>query len=266
MTALAADKKLNIKAGGTSRYRWGKVATATTIYKGAAVCWNATGYLVPAAATVGLRFAGFAEEQVVNAGADGAKECKFITGVSVAMVNGTATILQAHVGQPAYIQDDQTIGFAPGAAGVVAGYIENLDTDGVWIFASSLAAGAGGVSGEELAVVSNTATAAGVPGVYVFDIPDAATADYDRVLDQAFEVYDVVVVKSGAGAANTVQVKNTATAITNAIAADTDKAVTRAGTVDPASRLVAAAGTLRLTVTRAAGSSLMRVYVLGVKR
>lgn len=113
---------------------------------------------------------------------------------------------------------------------------------------------------------ANNATAAGVPSVYTFLIPNAATADYDIIVDAKFEVIDVVVRKDGAGAANTMQIKNGATAITDAIAAATDKAVTRAGTIDTAQNVILAGGTLRCTATRAAGSSAALVTVYGLLR
>lgn len=100
-------------------------------------------------------------------------------------------------------------------------------------------------------------------------IPDAATGDVDIVLEEKFEVVDVTCIKrNGAGAGNTVTVKNTATAITNAIACDTDDAVTRAGSiVDGAgTNVIAAGGTLRLSCTRAAGTRNSQVLVHGYIR
>ncbi len=100
-------------------------------------------------------------------------------------------------------------------------------------------------------------------------IPDAATGDIDIVMATKFEVVDVVCVKrNGAGVGNTVTVKNGATAITNAIAVDTDDTVTRAGTViDGAGTNVLAIGaTLRLSCTRAAGTRNSLVRVLGYIR
>jgi len=266
--ALSADRKNDIIAGGSSRYRWGLVGAAVLIYKGASLCWNATGYLVPAAATLGFTFAGIAQEQVDNsAGAAGAAEVKFLSGVSVKMVNSAiSAIAQAHMGEPAYVEDDLTVRSAPGASGVIAGIIERIDADGgVWVFVAPEAA-PGAVAGEDVSTVTDTQTGAGVPVAYTFLIPDAATADYDRVLDQKIEVYDVIVIKDAAGAANTVTVKSTAAAITDAIAAAVDKAVTRAGTIDKVNSTIVAGGTLRLSVVRAAGSSAMKVVVLGIKR
>lgn len=114
--------------------------------------------------------------------------------------------------------------------------------------------------------VVNNATGAQAITVYEFLIPNAATADYDIVVDNKFEVIDVIVRKDGAGAANTAQIKNGATAVTDAIAAAVDKAVTRAGTIDTASNVVAAGGALRCTFTRAAGTSAALVTVKGIVR
>jgi len=98
-------------------------------------------------------------------------------------------------------------------------------------------------------------------------VPDAATGDIDIVMNDKFEVVDVTCIKrAGAGAANTMQIKNGANAISNAIACDTDNAVTRAGTIDDAQSVIAAGGTLRLTATRAAGTRTCQVFVHGYHR
>lgn len=117
-------------------------------------------------------------------------------------------------------------------------------------------------------VVTNNATGAQLLSSYAFTIPDAATADYDIVVDSKFEVIDVVVGKIAAGAGNTITIKNGATAISDAIAAAVDKAVTRAGTIDRTTNnnVVAAGGTLRCTATKSAGSMACEVVVLGYVR
>lgn len=94
----------------------------------------------------------------------------------------------------------------------------------------------------------------------------SATADFDTVLTDKFEVVDVTCRKDGAGAGNTVTIKNGATAISDAIVAATDKAVTRAGTIDTASNVIAAGGTLRVTMTRAAGTVVALVTIWGFVR
>jgi len=94
-------------------------------------------------------------------------------------------------------------------------------------------------------------------------IPDAATTTYSYVTADKVELVDVVIRKSGAGAGNTIQIKDgSANVITNAIAADTDKTITRAGTIDPAFNTIAAGGTIQVTATRAAGSMLANVTLV----
>lgn len=110
----------------------------------------------------------------------------------------------------------------------------------------------------------------GIP-VFPVAIPVAiagvATADFDVVCSEKFEVIDVLVQKrNGAGAANTIQVKNGATAISDAIATAVDNALTRAASIDDAASTIAAAGTLRITGTRAAGTLDALVTVWGFIR
>ncbi len=107
------------------------------------------------------------------------------------------------------------------------------------------------------------------PGIVVA-IPVATsgsiTADFDVIVAEKFEVIDVICRKDVAGAANTITVKNGATAITDVIVFAVDKVVTRAGTIDTAQNVIAAGGTLRVTATRAAGTVAGLVTVIGIVR
>lgn len=126
---------------------------------------------------------------------------------------------------------------------------------------------------QRLTCLDNTTTATfanmGIEGVVTITVADAATSDIDFTMPEKFEVTDVTCIKrNGAGAGNTMQIKNAATAISDAIACATDDAVTRAGSiVDGAgTNVIAAGGTLRLTATRAAGTRNCQVFVYGVIR
>lgn len=116
-----------------------------------------------------------------------------------------------------------------------------------------------------LVVAAGTTTPGIVVGIPVV-LTGSVTADFDTVLSEKFEVLEVIARKDGAGAANTVTVKNGTTAITDAIAFATDKAKTLAGTIDTASNVIAAGGTLRVTATRAAGTVAGLVTVIGIVR
>ena len=88
-------------------------------------------------------------------------------------------------------------------------------------------------------------------GSYVmlsFLLPDAATATYKYTVPDKVEIIDVLCIKDAAGAGNTVQLKDSA------------------GTLDKATRVVAAGGEIRITNTRAAGSSACAVFVRCIRR
>jgi hypothetical protein len=125
----------------------------------------------------------------------------------------------------------------------------------------------GPVSDSENSAASALATEIGQTVEIAFLLPDAATATYRYTTPDKLEIIDVTVIKDAAGAGNTIQVKNSAgTAISDAIAAAVDKTVTRAGTLDKATRVVAAGGEFQITNTRAAGSSAAAVFIRAIRR
>jgi hypothetical protein len=124
------------------------------------------------------------------------------------------------------------------------------------------------LTGRVVATVADANVIGGIPVLHRIDIADAATGDVDVVLTHKTRVTDVWAVKTGAlgGAANTVQVKNGATAITDALDINiADKTIARATTIDDAQHDIAAAGTLRITRTKAGGNAACTVYVLGIR-
>lgn len=91
-------------------------------------------------------------------------------------------------------------------------------------------------------------------------LPDVATTTYSFTFGSKYEIVDVVVNKSGAGAGNTIQIKDpSGNAISDAIAAAVDKAVTRAGSLDPAFNPRTGISGCQITNSRAAGSALCNV-------
>lgn len=123
------------------------------------------------------------------------------------------------------------------------------------------------VVGTQLATLANAAVILGVPGIIRIDIVDAS-ADTDVVMTHKVRVLDAWFRSSGiaAHAANdTVQLKNGANAITDAVAKTaTVNSVKRASTISPTYEEIAAGGTLRVTAvkdTNVAGT----MYVLAVR-
>lgn len=103
--ALSADASVARKDAGLQAI---PVAGTTTIYKGAWVCLDTSGYLVPAADTAGYRFVGAAAEAGDNSGGsngDITVRC-YTEGVFLATFT---SITQAMVGDPMYVADDATL-------------------------------------------------------------------------------------------------------------------------------------------------------------
>lgn len=119
---------------------------------------------------------------------------------------------------------------------------------------------------DRLVVPTAGSTKGGILIGYPVPTSGSVTADFDVTVEDKFEVVDITCRKDGAGAANTITVKNGTTAISDAIVFATDKAVTRAGTIDTASNVIAAGGTLRVTATRSAGTVAGLVTVWGFFR
>lgn len=118
--------------GQNGKYLSLPVKGKTTIYQGGLVALDADGYAIPGKKAAGLTAAGRAEETVENTGADGDEVIRVARGVFVFDNTATAAnkITQAHVLQPCYIEDDQTVtALATGAS--TAGLVIRVDTDGV---------------------------------------------------------------------------------------------------------------------------------------
>jgi hypothetical protein len=97
------------------------------------------------------------------------------------------------------------------------------------------------------------------------DVANAATGDIDVTVARKIRVVDAHLVKTGGagGASDTIQVKNGANAISDAIDINVaDQKIKRADTIDDANWEVAAAGTLRVTRTKASAANVAcTVYV-----
>lgn len=106
-----------------------------------------------------------------------------------------------------------------------------------------------------------------IPVLHRVIIAAGALGDTDVVLTHKTRVIDAWLVLTGAGVATTtLQVKNGASAITDAMAASgSDTAVVRCATINDANHEIAAAGTLRVTSATGATQPDAIVYVLGVR-
>jgi len=133
LAALSADRQTPSRAFQIKGY---KVDGGSIIYKGALVCLNAAGYLVPAADTAGFSgVVGVADEYIDNSGgSDGDKECRVASGRAFQFA--ATSITQAMVGTVMYVVDDQTFDDAAGATNEIpAGILVKRDgnTQG-WLY------------------------------------------------------------------------------------------------------------------------------------
>lgn len=132
MSALTEDRNTPRAEGDIKSMG---VAAATTIYAGAIVMRNASGYALKGAAATGSIGAGRAERRVVNPGSAGDKRIDVREGV-FQFGNSSAgdAITIADIGAPCFIVDDQTVAKTNGSGTrSIAGFISGVDDGGVWV-------------------------------------------------------------------------------------------------------------------------------------
>lgn len=133
MAALTEDRNTHRRDGD---YIYMGVAAAKTIYAGALVARDASGYATPGAVATTLLGQGRAEEQVDNsAGIDGALSVQVRKGVFKFGNSAAADLISiAEIGDYCYIVDDQTVAKTDGSGTrSTAGRIFQVDSDGVWV-------------------------------------------------------------------------------------------------------------------------------------
>ncbi|HHL35493.1 MAG TPA: hypothetical protein ENJ30_14130 [Desulfobulbaceae bacterium] len=129
--ALSADRNTAHKDGELLVLGMG---AAQKVYAGSMVAKNAAGYIQPAADAANLVVMGMAEEQVDNAGANGALTVPIRRKKAFLMKNSSANaVTVAHIGGSVYIEDDETVASAGGTNSIVAGTCLGVESAGVWV-------------------------------------------------------------------------------------------------------------------------------------
>ena len=130
MTALSEDKRR--KFYGEPTRGKGPVKGSTTLYEGALLAFDSTGFLVPAGDTAAHKVAGVCVEQVVNSGSDGDKTAEFDFGQTERFV--TSVLVAADRGDDAVAEDDATLTDAAAATNdVPMGKIIEIESGFAWI-------------------------------------------------------------------------------------------------------------------------------------
>jgi hypothetical protein len=147
MTATAVDRLATVHFQD-DRLSRGLPAASTTLYAGAMIAVNTSGYIVNAAATSTLKVLGTADEHCVSgttAGQDvdgNALEVRIRRGVQGPFANSSSSdeITDAHRGQYCYCVDNQTVALTSNSgARPVAGIVFRVTTDGVYVEFAGLA-------------------------------------------------------------------------------------------------------------------------------
>lgn len=129
MTALTKPRATLSRAGDQLH---DPLKANTTIYAGALVVLDATGYAVSASTATGLKVRGVAQETVVNSGSNGARGIRVDKGTF--LFNQDNSIKRTHIEGTAYIVDDNTVSATNGTnTRSAAGKIIDIDDSGVWV-------------------------------------------------------------------------------------------------------------------------------------
>lgn len=144
------------------------------------------------------------------------------------------------------------------ASGIMTQHSRSTESDGL-------------ISNASAPVVDAPASGIGAPAplhLIPHAIPDAAGDNtYTFTAQKKMEVVTFFIHKSVAGAGNTIKLQdNAAVDISNAVAADTDKAVTSPATLDQTKKIINAGSTYKFLAHRAAGSMAAEVYLVVILR
>jgi hypothetical protein len=133
------------------------VKDTAVIYCGAMVAIASTGLAEPAADSAGLVVKGRAAEYVDNT--NGGKRVNIEPGIFCWKNSETHALDISN--RIAYVEDDETVGSDPGANGIIAGLIVDIDDEGVWADCRPAAiAAATGANPQAAAVTKPAACAA----------------------------------------------------------------------------------------------------------
>jgi hypothetical protein len=133
MTALAAAFAREFKDTQNAIYTEYEVEAGETIYQGGLVMLDSEGFALPAAATASQLVVGWADETVVNLGADGAKKVRVLSGCTGKMATSSTT--RAMIGDLMECVDDNTVD-ETGANDVKVGVLvaPYISTTEGWVF------------------------------------------------------------------------------------------------------------------------------------
>jgi hypothetical protein len=128
MTALTADRATDYRSGDFYEF---PCAASKQFYKGAQVALDASGNAQPGITGTGQLAVGISQEQKLSTLA-AAENIRIRSGIHKMNNSSGDPITKTEIGSVCYIEDDQTVcKTATGKS--VAGYVQQLDSEGVWV-------------------------------------------------------------------------------------------------------------------------------------
>lgn len=130
--ALSNDRTTPQMAGDL---RSGGLAASVVVYAGALLMRNAAGHLTKGQTALGLVGVGRAEERASGSAAAGEVKARYRPGI-FRFLNSSAgdLITVADIGKPAYAVDDERVAKTSATnTRSIAGFIEEVDAQGVWV-------------------------------------------------------------------------------------------------------------------------------------
>lgn len=134
MAALTAEAQRQSKANALQRTLVGKIAANVKCFKGGLAAKNAAGYVLPASDTAGLVVIGVFMETIDNTGgANAAYTIRITTGVFKFFNLVARPVVQANQFGLVRVGDDTSVATTGGVADIIAGFCDQIDSDGVWV-------------------------------------------------------------------------------------------------------------------------------------
>ncbi|QWR76297.1 hypothetical protein [Candidatus Magnetomonas plexicatena] len=133
MAALTADRNTVSRSGDMLQL---EAAAGKTIYQGALVAVDASGYATPGATATTIRGVGRAEAYVDNSGGSAGDKVVSVSKGVFAYGNSASSdeITRADIGKDCYIVDDQTVAKTDGTnTRSIAGKVFDVNSNGVWV-------------------------------------------------------------------------------------------------------------------------------------
>lgn len=169
MCALTTDRSTVLR-DGTLYER--PMAASVECFVGALLVYDASGNVEPATAVAGKVPAGRCEEYAIeDTAVAAASNVKFRTGIFRWANSGVNTVDKTHIGDTAWIEDDETVGTSPTTTSR-AGIIMDVDATGVWVKVDPVILAATGLlAANNLSDVGTVATARANLGLDTGDSP-----------------------------------------------------------------------------------------------